>query len=267
MVTMPDVGEGIASAAHVNGKARASRKKRQLSIIVPAYNEGKCIFGTIKEIEKVMGNLDYEIIVIDNNSKDNTKEEVLRAGKANDRVILVRELENGKGAALTTGFNSSNGNLVIAIDADLDLHPKQIPLLIDYMKKYDADVVVGSKRHPLSKIDYPRQRKALSNIYYLLIRMLFGLPIKDTQAGLKLFKWDVLNEILPRVLCKKYAFDLELLVNAHHRGFKIVEAPIELNFQRLSSRIKAKDVWHIFIDTLAIFYRLRILKYYDGVKK
>ncbi len=80
-----------------------------------------------------------------------------------------------------------------------------------------------------------------------------------------MFKYKVLKEIFPRVLCKKYAFDLELLVNANHRGFKIVEAPVELNWQRIASRIKLKDIWEIALDTAAIFYRLKILKYYDKV--
>jgi hypothetical protein len=133
------------------------------------------------------------------------------------------------------------------------------------MKKYNADVITGSKRHPLSRVDYPLHRRILSQAYQLITKVLFNLNLKDTQAGLKLFKYKVLKEIFPRVLCKKYAFDLELLVNASHRGFKIVEAPVELNWQRIASRMGLKDIWSIFSDTIAIFYRLKILKYYDGV--
>ena len=79
------------------------------------------------------------------------------------------------------------------------------------MEKYNADVV-GSKRHSLSKVDYPLHRRILSDAYQLITKILFGLNLRDTQAGLKLFKHKVLKEILPRVLCKKYAFDLELLL-------------------------------------------------------
>jgi hypothetical protein len=132
------------------------------------------------------------------------------------------------------------------------------------MKRYNADVVVGSKRHPLSKINYPFHRKLLSRAYQIITTILFNLNITDTQAGLKLFKREVLDYVLPRLLCKKYAFDLELLVVASHKGFKIVEAPVELNWQRIESRIVMKDILGIALDTAAIFYRIRILNYYKG---
>lgn len=236
---------------------------KELSIIVPAYNEGKIIFNTIKEIEKIFDNpgSDYEVVVVDNGSTDNTYSEAIKA--SNSRVKVVKCEEKGKGLALKHGFKNASGKFITFIDADLDLHPNQISLFIEYMEKFDADVVVGSKRHPLSKVNYPWHRKFLSNGYYILIRTLFGLPVKDTQVGLKLFKHEVLKEILHRVLVKKYAFDLELLVNAHHRNFKIVEVPIELNSQRKFSRIRFKDIWDIFVDTAAIFYRLYIMRYYD----
>ncbi|MEM5829585.1 MAG: glycosyltransferase family 2 protein [Candidatus Aenigmatarchaeota archaeon] len=242
---------------------------KELSVIVPAWNEGRIIFKSIREIEKVLdaSGLDYEIIVIDDGSSDNTYDEAIKAARGDRRVRVIRKENGGKGSALKYGFNFCSGKLITFIDADLDLHPKQIPLFIDFMKKYGADVVVGSKRHPLSKIDYPLHRRILSYGYQLITKFLFNLSVRDTQAGLKLFKYKVLKEVFPRVLCKKYAFDLELLVNANHRGFRIVEAPVELHFQRIGSRVKVRDVMRIVLDTAAIFYRLKILRYYDGLRK
>ncbi len=239
-----------------------------ISLIIPAKNEGNIIFRSLKEAEKVFDHYDweYEIIVVDDGSTDNTYSEVLKAAKGNKSIKVVRKKNGGKGSALKYGFNHCSGDLVTFIDADLDLHPKQIPLFISYMRKYDADVVIGSKRHPLSKINYPLYRRILSQTYQILVAMLFDLNLRDTQAGLKLFKYEVLEDIMPRILCKKYAFDLELLVNARHRGFKIVEAPIELNWQRVEGRISLRDIGRIALDTAAIFYRLRILKYYNRVK-
>jgi glycosyltransferase involved in cell wall biosynthesis len=236
-----------------------------LSLIMPAKNEGRFILNSIKEVEKVFDNqnFNYELVVIDDGSTDNTYEEAMKAAKKNEAVKVVRKKNGGKGSALKCGFEHCSGRLITFIDADLDLHPKQIPLFIDYMKKYDADVVIGSKRHPLSKINYPTVRKVLSHGYQILTTFLFDLNLTDTQAGLKLFKYEVLDDILPRVLCKKYAFDLELLVSAHNSGFKIVEAPIELNWQRVEGRLTPRDIGRIALDTAAIFYRLKILKYYD----
>jgi len=240
-----------------------------LSIIVPCFNEGEMIYENLKKVENVLENilyenhlLSYEVIVVDDGSIDNTCLEVMKAAKEDKRIKVARKGNSGKGSALKYGFNICSGKLVTFLDADLDLHPKQIPLFIDYMKKYNADVVVGSKRHPLSKIKYPLNRRILSQTYQIVIRLLFNLHLRDTQAGLKLFKFEVLKEVLPRVLCKRYAFDLELLINANRRGFKIVESPVELNWQRIESRIKLKDVWRIALDTAAIFYRSKISKYY-----
>ena len=123
--------------------------------------------------------------------------------------------------------------------------------------------MIGSKFHPDSKVDYPPLRRVYSFFYYMLVRALFGLPVRDTQTGIKLFKRVVLERVLPRILVKRFAFDLELLANVHHFGYRIVEAPVTLNFQRVCSRLRLSAVWNVFLDTLAIFYRMRILHYYD----
>ncbi len=238
----------------------------KISIVIPAYNEKERIFNTISETSRVMKelHLDHEIIVVDDGSRDGTHDEMLRASLVFGNVRPVRyEKNQGKGHAIKHAFEYVAGDVVTFLDADLDLHPGQIPTFIEYMEKYDADVVVGSKRHPESKLDYPTHRRILSFAYNILTRILFDLSLTDTQAGLKLFKYEVLKNVFPRVLVKQYAFDLEILVNAQHLGYKIVEAPIIVNFQRKLGRIRFKDIKTIAIDTAAIFYRLRILKYYD----
>jgi len=247
---------------------------KKLSVIIPAWNEEKIVCMNLKQIGKILDNLlgkigfDYEIILVDDGSTDNTYNEAMTMANKNEKIKVVTYKKNGgKGFALKYGFKFCSGELITFMDVDLDLHPKQIPQFIDYMEKYDADVIIGSKRHPLSKINYPGSRKVLSKGYHTLTRILFHLNLSDTQAGLKLFKYDVLEAILPKVLCKKYAFDLELLVNASHRGYKIVEAPIELDWQRFENRLTLEDIWKLAVDTAAIFYRLNILRYYDSVRE
>jgi len=246
----------------------------KLSVIIPAWNEEKIICMNLRQVGKILDKLlettgfDYEIILVDDGSTDNTYNEAMTMANKNEKIKAVTYKKNGgKGFALKHGFKFCSGELVTFIDVDLDLHPKQIPHFIDHMEKYDADIIIGSKRHPLSKINYPGSRKVLSKGYHTLIRILFHLNLSDTQAGLKLFKYDVLKEILPKVLCKKYAFDLELLVNARHLGYKIAEAPIELDWQRFENRLTLKDIWKLARDTAAIFYRLNILRYYDSVRE
>lgn len=245
-------------------------KQGGLSIIIPAFNEEVSVYQTISETARTMGKLDrdYEIILVDDGSVDNTPLEIERASREFGSIIPVLLPENhGKGNALKRGFQASSKELVCFLDADLDLHPSQINNLLHWMEDTDADIVIGSKRHRESRLDYPMVRKFYSTVYYLLIWLLFHLPIKDTQTGIKLFRRDVLTRVFPRMVSKKYALDLELMVVAHRMGFRISEAPITLSFQREFGRIKWTDIHLIIVNTMAIFYRLHFLKYYNSPLK
>jgi glycosyltransferase involved in cell wall biosynthesis len=178
---------------------------------------------------------------------------------------VKRHFKNlGKGRALKFGARFAKGEYIAFLDADLELHPRQILDFFEIMRKTGADVVVGSKWHPDSAMNYPPARGVISRLYYLGVKLLFNLPIRDTQTGLKLFKAHVLKQIFPLVLVKKYAFDLEILVNVKRLGYRMVEAPVEVLFRRNKlGRIGWTDLYKTFLDTLAIFYRLNILKYYD----
>jgi hypothetical protein len=99
--------------------------------------------------------------------------------------------------------------------------------------------------------------------YQTLIGILFRLPVQDTQTGVKFVRREVLIDVVPRMVEKRFAFDLELLVVARHLGYRqFVEAPVQI-VERFSSTISMRAVWNMTVDTLAIFYRLHILKYYD----
>jgi glycosyltransferase involved in cell wall biosynthesis len=206
----------------------------------------------------------FEIIVVDDGSSDETLFEARKiAGEMPAVKVVSLALNHGKGWALKEGFGISRGDLIIFLDGDLDIQPRQIGIFLDIMEKDKADVVIGSKRHPLSKLNYPFGRKFLSSVYFFLVKILFGLPIHDTQTGLKLFKRKVLEDIFPRILVKRYAFDLELLVNAFHHGYSIREAPVVVDFNRFLGHIGMRSIWETWWDTMAVFYRLYILRYYD----
>lgn len=238
-----------------------------LSVLMPAYNEAHSIAENVCETVETMHELgmDFEILVIDDGSLDGTHAAASNALRAwPDHVRVVRCARNeGKGNALICGASYSRGDYVAFLDADMDLHPEQLASFFAIMGARNADVVIGSKFHPDSKVDYPPLRRVYSFLYYMLVRALFGLPVRDTQTGIKLFKRPVLERVFPRILVKRFAFDLEVLANAHHFGYRIVEAPVTVNFKRVCSRLRFAAVWNVFVDTLAIFYRMRILRYYD----
>jgi glycosyltransferase involved in cell wall biosynthesis len=239
----------------------------KLSVVMPAYNEASHIVENMLETIVTLAEFcpSFEIVVVDDGSPDGTYLPAIRAlAELGDNIRVVRYQRNeGKGNALICGFNHSCGDIVAFLDADMDLHPAQIRGMLEIMESRGADVVIGSKWHRDSRINYPFVRRLWSIGYYMLVRLLFGLPLRDTQTGLKLFRSDVLRRVFPRILAKRYAFDVEVLVNAHRLGFKIVDAPVTLQFTRSSGRVALGDVWTVFLDTLAIFYRARLIKYYD----
>ena len=243
-------------------------ENKKISILIPAFNEEKKIITTINETINVLDELkrNYEIVIIDDGSIDSTynivKENLC---SFNSKVKVKKYLPNaGKGFAIKYGFRFVTGEYILFLDADLDLHPSLLKNFLKLIEEHKADIVIGSKRHIKSVVDYPLSRKILSNGYYFIIKFLFGLPIKDTQTGFKLFRYKALEKGISKIVVKKYAFDLELLVVLNKYGYKIIEAPIYLKPTRsYYGRIKMRDIFHIFWDTIAIFYRLHILKYYD----
>jgi glycosyltransferase involved in cell wall biosynthesis len=238
---------------------------RSISVVMPAYNEAPHILDNLREVVLAVEDYDYEIIVVDDGSQDLTYHEALKFVAPDPaRVRVVRYDENlGKGNALMCGSWFARGDYVVFLDADMDLHPSQLPKFFAIMDRTAADVVIGSKRHPDSKVDYPFIRRVYSAVYYTIIRLMFGLPIKDSQTGLKIFRSEVLQRVLPRILVKRFAFDIEVLANAHRLGYSIADGPVTLQFRRTVGRIRTKDVLNILTDTLAIYYRMYVLHYYD----
>ncbi len=240
-----------------------------LSIIMPCYNEGKNIFKniykTIKVIEKFEKN--FEIICVNDGSKDNTESEIIKATKKDKRIKLVSYKKNqGKGYALKIGTKEAMGNLIAFIDSDLELSPSFIEKYIKIMEIQKADVVIASKMHKDSNLNYPIFRKILSIGYYLILKVLFRLEVKDTQTGLKLFKSKIIKDTMSILTTKSFAFDIEMLVIINKFGYKIVDAPIDLNFTRnhTMGRIKINDIFKMFYDTLKIFKKYFRKKLYIG---
>lgn len=244
---------------------------KKISVVMPAYNEAAHIVPNLLETVETLTVYapDFEVIVVDDGSPDETYLEAAKLLSSQaGRVRIVHYNKNqGKGNALMCGAWFARGEVVVFMDADMDLHPAQLPVFFEIMELTGADIVIGSKRHPLSKVNYPRNRRIYSAVYYAMIRLMFGLPVKDTQTGLKVFKREVLQRVFPRILAKRFAFDIEVLANAHRLGYKMVEAPVTLEFQRLFDRIRWRDIAAIMTDTAAIFYRMYILRYYDRFRE
>ena len=245
-------------------KSRTSTRPVELSVIVPAYKEGRRIYSNLTrlvgELDKL--NVAYEVIVVSDGNTDSTVSEARRF-KSPAVKVFDYPMNIGKGFALSLGVSQSSGALVTFIDADMELDPANIKVFIDLMRDSECDAVIGSKRHPGSRVAYPAFRRFQSAIYQLFVRLLFNLDVRDTQTGLKLFRRQVLQKAVPLLAIKRFAFDLELLVVARFLGHtKICEAPITLDYQ-FESTVNLAAAWNVLWDTAAIFYRLHILRYYE----
>ena len=235
----------------------------EVSLIIPTYNGGPKLRDVVASATRTLQRLErsYEVIVVSDGTTDGS---VRYLGQTDDHVHLVHyEKRHGKGIALRVGMTRARGRYVAFMDGDGDLNAEELIEFLALMDLYEPDMVIGSKRHPLSTVSYPISRRMMSWGYQQLVRILFGLNVRDTQTGMKLIRRDVLDSVLPRMLEKRYAFDLEFLVVARRLGFsRVFEAPVRIDYG-FSSTISPRAVVRILLDTAAIFYRRYILRFYD----
>ncbi len=233
----------------------------ELSFVIPAYNEEDFIEDTLLAIDSTIKdkNLPYEIVVVDDGSKDHTLAIAKKYAGRNGHVKVVSSRANvGKGYAVKTGFMKTSGNIVIFTDGDKEIDLKTISNYLEALEH--GDIVIASKRHSNSHVKVPLSRKILSETFNGLVRALTGLPLKDTQSGLKAMKKEVFTDIFPRLAVKRYAFDVELLTVANLYGLKVVEQPVNIT---LEAKFKLVEMWNMFIDLLGIAYRLRVVHWYQ----
>lgn len=248
-------------------KKKANLNVRLLSVIVPAYKQERTIKRDLENIintlDQGLTNTDYEVICIVDGILDKTLEEAKKVKSSHLKVFGYNN-NQGKGYAVRCGMAKAKGDLISFLDAGMDISPKGIMMLMSHLDWYNADIIVGSKRHPASRVNYPFLRKVLSWGYHIGVKLLFDLDLSDTQSGIKIFRRKVIEKILPKLLVKTYAMDIEMLAVAKYFGFdRIYEAPIEVTFTKEASAIKWHTSFLMAWDTVAVFYRLKILHYYD----
>ncbi|MDP2649253.1 MAG: glycosyltransferase [bacterium] len=164
---------------------------RLFSLIIPAFKQEKTIVKDIKKIQKVLSAFTFknEIILVIDGLIDKTYEKAISVFSSKDSNVRIYSYKKnkGKGYAVRYGVLKAKGDVVGFIDAGMDIEASCIPILIDYMQLSNADIVIGSKLHQDSKIQYPILRRMLSWGYRTTTHLMFGFDIKDTQVGLKIF--------------------------------------------------------------------------------
>ena len=221
-----------------------------ISIIIPAWNEEKRIGKTLDDMLEFFGKqkIGYEIIVSANNCKDGTESLVKKYSQKNKKIKLISSPIGGKALVLKRAFPCTKGDIIVFADADNSSKPKDIWTLVEKIKDYD--VVIGSRAlKELIKIRQPMTRELSGKLMSFLVRVLFRLPIRDTQCGYKAFRRSVLEKVFHNVRSDKWEFDVELLVKAKKAGFTIKEIPIRWDDDR-RSQLK------LFPDAIEMFYNI-----------
>jgi glycosyltransferase involved in cell wall biosynthesis len=243
-----------------------------LSAVLPVYNGGDEIVENVAVIRRALAEglpgEDVEVIVVSDGSIDATAEHLL-AARADLGVRVIHYDRNlGKGYAVKAGALASHGDWIALVDADLDLDPAAVPAYVEVARRENLDAAIGSKRHPDSVVDYPRSRRIASWCYQQLNRLLFRLDVRDTQVGLKVFSRRMVDDVVPLLLVKQFAFDLELLAVATALGYdRIKELPVRLEYRFTGSALRSVTVAAALWDTAAVFYRLRILRTYQRKRR
>lgn len=240
-----------------------------LSVVVPVFNEGDHVDKNLSLLENELENYfhNYEIIVISDGSTDQTNEKI-KSFKSDHLRSIIFEQNQGKGVAVRRGFAESKGDFILFIDGGMELHPREIKIFLGLMYLYDADIVIGSKRHPQSNVFYPWYRRILSQLFQFFVKVLFHINVTDTQVGIKMFRRELIKKVLPHLATNTYGFDLEILALAAKMGHSnILEAPVRLDYFLKNKHSTFFDLIHtakvgllLSRDTLRLWYKLKSIK-------
>lgn len=235
----------------------------KVSVIVPAYHEEKNIVQGLTDLIKTLDflEIDYEIIIVVDGDPNTWL--IARTLEHPKVEFLTYERRSGKGHALIHGFKKCSGDVVIFWDAGTQISQESLKLAWRIFSFSGADIVIGSKRHPLSKVDYPLKRRIFSRICQLASFLLFRLNVADTQTGLKIYRREILDKIVPKIKTRGYAIDIEMLVAARSIGYtRIFESPVDLSAFKFGGAVNYRAVRQVALDITKTLGRL-LLKHYD----
>ena len=248
------------------GPSDIDEESLDLSIVVPFLNPGPRFGDHLQHLVKVLSGTGsrFEVIAVSDGSSAHSEATVRQLALKELKLISLGK-NHGKGEALRVGFSQSSGKYIGFIDADGDISAKYLNLAFDILQSESPDVIYGSKRHPDSQVVYPPLRRLYSWGFQVLVRLLFSLPVRDTQTGLKIFRRDVLLNVLPYSEEKRFSFDLELFVIARSLGYQnFVEMPVTIE-ERFSSTVSLRTVFKMTKEVAAIFYRVRVAHRYGHI--
>lgn len=234
----------------------------KLSVVIPAYNEETNLKkGVLQDVEQYLEQqkLDYEVVVVDDGSDDQTKEIIKEKILNNENFRLIENKHGGKAMAVMTGMLESQGEIVLFTDMDQATPIDQLENFIPRLEEGN-DIVIGS-RH--GRKGAPLVRKLAAWVFAVLRNMILGMPFADTQCGFKAFNRKSIDKIIPKIKSEwgvvhfkggavNAGFDVELLYLAKKYGFNIAEVSVEWNYVDTERVQVIKDALAAIYDMLRI---------------
>lgn len=231
-----------------------------LSIVIPAYEERKKIARDIKAATQFLKSnaLTGEIIVVDDCSQDHTAEAAKKVYVPPEvRLEVIRyEPHHGKGYAVRTGMKATTGQYVMFADCGLCIPYGNALQGLELLRQGECDIAHGSRRLIESDIlrDQPWHRRLFSRTFKAVVRALLGVPkrLTDTQCGFKMYKGDVGRVLYTECITDGFMFDIEIILRAMQKGYRISEFPVEWACD-LDSRLSvARTPWPVLAELLEL---------------
>ena len=206
------------------------RPQPDLSVVIPAYNEQGRLEPTLRSYAGYFRGraIAFELIVVDDGSRDGTTALVDRVAEELPELRLIRLAENrGKGYAVRSGVVNARGGLVLFADADGATPPEELERLRAAIEA-GADVAIGSRvlTTGATTVRARLHRRLIGRAFHLLVRLCGVQDIADTQCGFKLFRGEVAHALFSRMRTAGFSFDVEVLMMARLCGYRIAEVPV-----------------------------------------
>ncbi len=237
-----------------------------ISIVIPAYNEGKKLNNNLNKIFQFMNSFQktFEVIVVDDGSTDDSFDVLTNyklQNNINNFFILKNSLNKGKGYSVKKGVLFAKGDFVLFLDADLSTPIEELAGFFKYLDEFD--VVIGSRALQKSSIlkKQPFYRVLIGKTFNKLVKIFLFINLNDTQCGFKLFKKEVVKPIFSKLSIDRFGFDIEILYLAKKFGFKIKEQPVSwVNDE--DTRVRMIDPFKMFLD----IFKVRIKDLFGSYK-
>jgi dolichyl-phosphate beta-glucosyltransferase len=228
----------------------------EIVVVIPAYRSELTIVSAVAQVFKTLQSCDssFLILVVFDGKDEEAQRKLLEANFLKTKIVEIN-INSGKGNALRTGIATApNCRYLAYIDSDLDINSSALKsAYLKLQQDSTLDLVVGSKHHHMSKVDYPKIRKVQSLVFAKSVQLLFRLQIDDTQTGLKMGKGSEIKRTAKETHLNGFAFDLEFILECKRNHLRMTTIPIVLNYKfesTISFQSYIKTIW----DVITILY-------------